>query len=278
LRELVRLREQTVQQLGDRVRHLHQAVDLTFPEFTRCVRGLDTELATSILSRYPTAAALRRASAKKLAMLCFDGRRRIGAKLALTLIRAAQTSVGQHHDDPYQSQVRYACQDIVTLRQRARYLERDMERRLAAHEVGKLLTTIQGVGPLTAACIIGETGDPARFRTAAALASYVGVVPRLHQSGKRRFSGRVAIPLGNARLRRALWMPVLVAVRLNPWLRLLLAPAPSRKAAKVAMIACMHKLLAAVYSVAKNRQPFVARISPAIDAPVSKADSHAVTP
>src|SRR5216684_6994456 len=47
----------------------------------------------------------------------------------------------------------------------------------------------------------------------------VGVVPRLHQSGKRRFSGRVAIPLGNARLRRALWMPVLVAVRLNPWLR-----------------------------------------------------------
>jgi transposase len=60
LRELVRLREQTVEQLGDRVRHLHQAVDLTFPEFTHHVRGLDTELATAVLSRYPTAAALRR--------------------------------------------------------------------------------------------------------------------------------------------------------------------------------------------------------------------------
>jgi transposase len=113
---------------------------------------------------------------------------------------------------------RCAYQDIVTLRQRARDLERDIERRLRAHEVGKLLPTIQGVGPLTAACIIGETGDPARFRSAAALASYAGVVPRLHQSGKRRFSGRVGIPLGNARLRRAPWMPVLVAVRLNPWL------------------------------------------------------------
>jgi transposase len=37
LRELVRLREQTVLQLGDRVRHLHEAVDLTFPEFTHHV-------------------------------------------------------------------------------------------------------------------------------------------------------------------------------------------------------------------------------------------------
>jgi transposase len=261
LRELVRLREQTVQQLGDRVRHLHQAVDLTFPEFTRYVRGLDTELATAILLRYPTAALLGRASVKKLAMLCFDGRRRIGATLALALIGAAKISVGQHHDDPYQLQVRYACADIVTLRQRARELERDIERKLDAHEVGKLLTTIQGIGPLTAACIIGETGDPARFRNAAALASYVGVVPRLHQSGKRSFSGRVAIPLGNARLRRALWMPVLVAVRLNPWLRAYywrLRRAGKRP--KVAMIACMHKLLAAVYSVAKHRRPFVVKI------------------
>jgi transposase len=174
--------------------------------------------------------------------------------------------VGQHHDEPYQLQVRYACQDIVMLRQRARDLERDIERKLDAHEVGKLLTTIQGLGPLTAACIIGETGDPARFRSAAALASYVGVVPRLHQSGKRRFSGRVAIPLGNARLRRALWMPVLVAVRLNPWLHAYywrLRRAGKRP--KVAMIACMHKLLVAVYSVAKNRRPFVPRLSQPIE-------------
>jgi transposase len=257
LRELVRLREQTVLQLGDRVRHLHQAVDLTFPEFTSYVRGLDTELATAILSRYPTAGLLRQASVKKLAMLCFDGRRRIGTTLALALITAAKISIGQHHDEPYQLQVRYACEDIVMLRRRAAYLEGDIKRRLDAHEVGKLLTTIQGVGPLTAAYIIGETGDPARFRSAAALASYVGVVPRLHQSGKRRFSGRVAIPLGNARLRRALWMPVLVAVRLNPWLKAYywrLRRAGKRP--KVAMIACMHKLLIAVYSVAKNRRPF----------------------
>lgn len=231
---------------------------LTFPEFTRYVRGLDTELPTAILSRYPTAATLRRASTKQLASLCFDGRRRVGTTLALALIEAAKTSVGQHHDEPYQLQVRYACVDIDMLRRRAAELEHEVEVRLDAHEVGKLLTTIQGVGRLTAAWIIAETGDPARFRSAAALASYVGVVPRLHQSGKRRFPGRAAIPLGNARLRRALWMPVLVAVRVNPWLHAYywrLRRAGKRP--KVAMIACMHKLFAAIYSVAKHRRPFV---------------------
>ena len=53
-------------------------------------------------------------------------------------------------------------------------------------------------------------------------------------------------------------MPVLVAVRLNPWLkafygRLVAAGKPT----KAALIASMHKLLLAVYSVAKNRRPFV---------------------
>jgi transposase len=62
-------------------------------------------------------------------------------------------------------------------------------------------------------------GDPSRFRDAAALASYVGVVPRLRQSGKRAFSSARGLPLGNARLRHRLWMPTLVAVRKNPWLR-----------------------------------------------------------
>ena len=72
---------------------------------------------------------------------------------------------------------------------------------------------------MIAACLIAELGDPARFRSAGAIASYVGVAPRLRQSGRKRFSGSPTIRFGNARLRMALWMVVLNAVRCNPWLR-----------------------------------------------------------
>jgi transposase len=140
-------------------------------------------------------------------------------------------------------------------------LERDIERKLQAREVGRLLISIDGIGSRTAACLIAELDDPSRFRNAAALASYVGAVPRLRQSGKRAFSGARGLPLGNARLRHRLWMPTLVAVRRNPWLR---AHYERRLAAgkrpKVALVACMRKLLTAVYSVARNRRPFVPRL------------------
>ena len=261
LRQLVHLRQQAIQHLGDRVRNLHRAIDLTFPEFTRYVRGLDTELATAILSRYPSAALLAAVTVAKLAKLCFDGRRRVGSTLARALIVAAKQTVGSLQTAPFELEVRYACQDIGEMRERARRLEAEIQRRINAHDLGKLLTTIEGVSTLTAAAIIGETGDPARFPDPATFASYVGVVPRLHHSGKRRYSGHGAIPLGNARLRRALWMPVLVAIRVNPWLGAYYRRLrEAGKRPKVAMIACMHKLLKAVYSVAKNRRPFVAKL------------------
>jgi transposase len=178
------------------------------------------------------------------------------------LIVAANQSVGSLQTAPFELEVRYACQDIGEMRERARRLETDIQRRIDSQELGKLLTTIEGVSTLTAAAIIGETGDPARFPKAAMFASYVGVVPRLHHSGKRKFSGNAAIPLGNARLRRALWMPVLVAIRVNPWLgahyRRLRA---AGKRPKLAMIACMRKLLTAVHSVAKCRRPFIQPIA-----------------
>lgn len=268
LRELVRLRERLLEDFGDRVRQLHRAVDLGFPEFTRHVQTLDSELAGAILSRYPTAAAVRTAAVKKLARLCYDGRHQVGEELSRALLEAAKGSVGHFHGESYQLRVKYACEDLALLRQRLKDLRGEIERKLDQHEIGRLLTTIDGIGPQTAACVIAELTDPARFRSAGALASYVGVTPRLRQSGKQRLSGRRGIPLGNARLRRALWMPVLAAVQHNPWLRayyqrLRLAG----KRPKVALVACMRKLLGAIYSVARSHRPFVPHLQPLLLSP-----------
>jgi transposase len=258
LRELVRLRERLVHDFGDRTRQLHRLVDLGFPEFTRYVKGLDSELACTILHDYPTAAAFHGVSVKRLAALRYDRRHHVGLELARALIDAARHSVGAHHSPAYRVQVRYACQDLKVLRQRLRELERDIETKLTEHEVGRLLTRIDGIGPNTAAFVIAEVGDPAHFRSASALAAYVGVIPGLKQSGKRNSARAALTPVGNAKLRAALWMPTLTAVRCNAWLRSHYQKLRARgKLPKVALVACMHKLLLAIYSVAKHRKPFV---------------------
>jgi transposase len=91
-------------------------------------------------------------------------------------------------------------------------------------------------GPITAARILVTVGDPARFRSAGALAAYVGVVPGTKESGLRRSPRAHLSPLGNARLRKALSM----TTRKNG------------KLPKVALVAAMRKLLAAVYSAPRT--------------------------
>jgi transposase len=258
LRELVLVRERLVQDLGDKVRQLHRVVDLGFPEFTRHVKELDSEVALTLLTALPTAAAYHGVTPAFIAALECGHGRKVGGERARALFAAAKSSVGQHHGPAFQREARYTCDHIRLLKQQLKELEADIEAKLDQHEVGKLLTTIDGIGPQTSARIIAAVEDPALFRDGDAFAAYLGVVPGLRHSGKRTPMRAGLAPIGNARLRKALWMPTMVAVRCNAWLRAfyLRLRDKSGKPPKVALVAAMRKLALAIYSVAKHRKPF----------------------
>jgi transposase len=65
-------------------------------------------------------------------------------------------------------------------------LEAEISGKLEQHQVGKLLTTIIGIGDCTAAMLLAELGDPARFQSAGALTAYVGLCPGRKHSGKHQ--------------------------------------------------------------------------------------------
>jgi transposase len=261
LRELVKLRDRCVQELGDKVRQLHRLVDLCFPELTRYIDDLGSQLATTVIKRWPTAAQLAKQSTNKVARVVYDGRREIGDTLAKALVADAKKSVGRHQGPAYTTQAEYLCEDIAVLRARVKKLDKDMSDTLGKHEVGTLLTTIDGIGETTAARLVATLGDPSSFRSPEALAAYVGVVPGVSHSGKRTPRHAPIHPMGNAKLRAKLWMPVLTAVKRNAWLRAFYERLIANgKLPKVALTAAMRKLLAAIYSVAKHRKPFVAQL------------------
>lgn len=261
LRELVRLRDRLTQDMGDRVRQLHRTLDLTFPEFPRLVRDLSSHRATALLLQCPGGAAFRATTIEALAAIKYDSRHRIGDELATALHEAAQRSVGRHDGPSYRLQAQYACEDIATLRERIKRLDDDIQRSLEQHRVGKLLTTIDGVGPSTAARMIAEVDFDA-FPNASALAAYVGVAPSVKHSGKRTPQRGAICSIGHAKLRAKLWMPTLRAVRTNAWLRAFYEGLVARgKPKKLALVAAMRKLLAAMLSVARAGKPFVPRIS-----------------
>lgn len=90
------------------------------------------------------------------------------------------------------------------------------------------------------------------------IAALVGVAPLNHDSGTMR--GRRSVWGGRANLRAAPYMGTLVAVRYNPVLRLLYRRLLERgKAKKVALVACMRKLITILNAILKYRTPWRVR-------------------
>jgi transposase len=126
------------------------------------------------------------------------------------------------------------------------------------------LLSIKGIGNTTASLILAEIPMIGRFAHAKAVAAYAGLSPRVVQSGSSiRKRGRIS-KTGNARLRKALYLPALTAMRFNPILRAFAQRL--RQAGKprmVVVVAVMRKLLVLAYGVLKSGRHFDALNRPA---------------
>jgi transposase len=121
----------------------------------------------------------------------------------------------------------------------------------------ELLETIPGVGRQTAFAVLAELPAVAQLPSAASAAAACGLAPREHRSGTSVKKRTRLSKAGNARLRKALYLPTLTAIRFNPLLqgfyeRLVAAGKPKMQAVG----ACMRKLVMLCYGVLKNRAPF----------------------
>ena len=117
-----------------------------------------------------------------------------------------------------------------------------------------LLASVPGIGPVARAVLAAKLPELGRL-TRRQIAALVGVAPFNRDSGQRR--GRRAICGGRADVRNVLYMATVAAIRCNPAIqafhqRLKLAGKPP----KVAITACMRKLLTILNAVIKAQSPW----------------------
>lgn len=120
-----------------------------------------------------------------------------------------------------------------------------------------LLTSIIGVGQNTAVTFLGELSGATQFSSCRQVEVFCGVVPRLFESGSSVRGRPTMSKVGNARLRKALYMPALCAMQQNPILReFALKLKDAGKPGKVVVGAVMRKLLRIMFAVLKSGKPF----------------------
>ena len=121
----------------------------------------------------------------------------------------------------------------------------------------ELLSSIPGIGDTTVAKVLAYAGDVRRFASAKALAAFVGVTPRQRQSGSSVKGKTMMSRTGHSELRRALYMPGLVARHHNPTLKIFGDRLSTTGLAPKAVVgAVMRKLVHLIYGVIKSGLPF----------------------
>ena len=113
--------------------------------------------------------------------------------------------------------------------------EAAMHESVKSNPVARALTTIPGIGPITASALAATLGDPRQFRNARHFAAWLGLVAKQNSSGGKPRLGRIS-KMGDRYLRKLLVLGATSTLRrarteqtpLAAWVRRLLERRPPR--------------------------------------------------
>lgn len=119
-------------------------------------------------------------------------------------------------------------------------------------ETARQIETVPGVGAITASTLVADLPELGQLNRQK-IAALVGVAPFNHDSGKRR--GKRRIFGGRTSVRSVLYMATLSAIRHNPVIKAFYQRLLAKgKVKKVALTACMRKLLVILNTMVKSGQ------------------------
>lgn len=148
-------------------------------------------------------------------------------------------------------------QQLAATRQRIKTLidhEPDLKQRC------DLLESIPGIGPAASAYLLTMLSTHHGFSTAKQVVAYVGLAPRLQESGQWVGKTRIS-KTGDPALRKALYLPALTAWRYNPIIRAFCQRLKANgKNGKAIACAAMRKLIHLAFAILHSGQPFNAKI------------------
>lgn len=189
----------------------------------------------------PARAALQELIARRQALLEMLTAER--NRLALTRTTTARAHITKH--------IAWLKAQIDDLDRELRVL---VQSEATWRELEQLLATVPGIGRVATAVLLAQLPELGRLDRRE-IAALVGVAPFNKDSGKHR--GQRHIQGGRASVRTALYMCAVAGLRCNPMLKALYARLKAQgKPSKVALTACVRKLVIVLNAMVRDNTPW----------------------
>ncbi|SFM49980.1 Transposase [Paenibacillus sp. 1_12] len=275
LRNLTRLHESISGVSAQTKLQLHSVLDQIFPEYVGVFGDLYSKVSLQTLLQFPTSKSVLSISectlVDEIASLCKSRSDKWAKERAQKLRDAASRNPFQNN--LFQSHI-FNLEILITLilqyQEHLSKLDAEIDALAQEIEEYKILQSIPGIGEKIAATIISEIGEIDRFNHPKKLVAFAGVDPSVYASGKFTASVNRITKRGSSSLRHALYMAVRCGIRdarkkktademipRNKRLREFYDKKRNEgKPFRVAVIACVNKLLHWIYALLKNKTDF----------------------
>jgi transposase len=264
LRDLSRFYQEIMDEIGRMRMHLHNAIQLTFPELERVLSNRLTSYGLTMIAQYPHPSfvlkqsrtiiknQLMNATAKKIS----DNRARNKAEELIAYAKDSYPAVSERAIPV--AKTRYYAEQLQVLLNQKEILAKQMIESAKRLEEFSMIASFPGIGELSAAQFIGELGDLRRFSDSRKANAYIGIDIRRYQSGKYLAQDHIN-KRGNPKGRKILFFIIKNMIRaqhsapnhvVDYYYKLKKQPLPKKE--KVAIVACMNKLLKCLHAMVRN--------------------------
>jgi len=257
LRNLSRFRHYLVAFIGDLKRKAICVLDQTFPEYQSVFSNIFGQTSSELLLNFQTADDFQNITAEQLESVLENISFKGFAKNKLTQIsELAANSFGlKFCRDSFSLQLKLLLEQIRFIEAQVSDVEAEMAKIL--NILNSPITTIPGIGPVTAAAILGEVGDISRFSNPSKLVAFSGIDASVSQSGESSGVGYRMSKRGSPYLRKALFQAALVASSHDPVFKAYYQKKRAEgKHHLTALGAVARKLCYTIHAILKNNTPY----------------------
>lgn len=267
LRELVNARDFQKKLRVQISNRIHALVHKIFPEYGTVFKDLVCDTSRYVLYTYGSPEKIASIGVEKLTKIMREkSRGRLGLKYGMKLWQAAKDSVGVKQGvESTCTDIRILLGQIEEIDKAIEQIEAEMPMWLEEAPSSKCLLSIPGIGTVTAAAVIGETGGLERFIGQKAMMKLPGLNLYEISSGKHQGQKHIT-KRGRSTLRKTLFFAALNTIRPGGIMYQKYQEMISRGMKKIkAVVAISRKLLRIMYALVRDNKDYVHNYSESLE-------------